>query len=517
MSNLTSGTDIVLINPPGFSCSGFPYGIAMLTAILRRDGVRVAVVDASSGKLDERQVLERCTALKPAVIGLTGLIQASGFNKTLSKRLRRELPETRQIAGGWWASQTPEYVLRNTAVEFVVKGESDHIITPLVRALAARQPAHDIAGLCYLDAAGVYKENSAPPLPSDLDKLPLPAYEDFNMPFYFTVVKPQAYGLPLHPDFLRRFHARGHRQLRMMSMTSGRGCYGRCDFCSAAGILRRNYSPGYVVDHMELLVKRFGVNAFNFTESLTLSTRVWVKDFCREILRRKLDVAYIALARADLVYDDELLTLLRDSGCMVVGFGFESGNNGMLKRFNKKTTVERYRQVIADFQRVGIRVSGSLILNMPGETMESLKDTVAFIEQTRVMFGFGFAYPYPGTGLFEFAKNNGFVSVEDVMFVETNKMLVTRKLFDDYLKKYNWNKLDPDQLWQVNRELDRLLVINHFYNSNRSPWLGRLAELNPALTSGCLLLRKSILNAAAFLCALPGRVVRKLTKMMVAR
>lgn len=506
--------DIVFINPPGLSYSGFPYGIAILAQILKEQNFEVAVIDASAEKLNESQVVDKVLSFNPEIAGITGLIQASSFNKNISKLLRCKCPAVKQIGGGWWASPAAEFVLRNTCIDYLVVGEADLIIGSLVSALINKRPVFDIPGLCYLDVSGAYVGNIQGRLPEVLTELPLPAYDLFNMEFYMSKVKPEEYALPLHPAFLEIFKERKHKTLNIISMTSGRGCYGRCDFCSASGILRRNYSPAYVVNHMEILAKKYGANTFNFTESLTLSTKNWVKEFCREIINRNLNIYYIALSRGDLVYDQEMLGLLRDSGCVAVGFGFESGNNEMLTRFHKKTTVEQYCQVIQDFQNNGIRVGGSLILNMPGETLKSLNDTVNFIKKTKIIFGIGFAYPYPGTKLFDFAKNNGFVDFEDVMFTVSNKMLTTRKLFNEYLLKYNWNKFDSLQLWRVNKKFEILSARNHFYNKNKNSMIRKFFDKNPDFSTGLLMFYKKMGSSILFMGAFPARAVKKLRRIL---
>jgi len=287
------------------------------------------------------------------------------------------------------------------------------------------------------------------------------------MEYYILNVKPENYGFPLKKSQIKRIKKySGDGNLKLVSITSGRGCYGRCDFCAAANLMRRNFSPNYVVDHMEYLMRTYNVNAFNFTESLTLSTRKWVKEFCDEIIDRKLIIFYIPLARADFNYDEETIKLLEDSGCIILGFGFESGDNLMLRSFNKKTTVERYYKIINDFKETPIAVGGSFILNMPGENYNSIEKTIRFIKNTKMVFSFGFAYPYPGSSLYRFAESNSFCNLDDVMFKELNKRLPSRQAFEEYIHKYNFNNLNKEKIWKVNKLLLKLYDYNFLYNKN---------------------------------------------------
>ncbi|MHB9129227.1 MAG: B12-binding domain-containing radical SAM protein, partial [Candidatus Humimicrobiaceae bacterium] len=450
------------------SDSGFSHGIAVLASILRNSGYKVGIVDASSENLTTDGTVNKIGDLNPKIIGITGLIQASAFNKEVSIKLKAKMPDIIQIAGGSWAEYVPEYILRNTKVDYVAVGEADLIISELVKMLLGKESVNGISGVSFIDKDGNYIETGPMVFPRNLDELPLPAFDLFKMDYYTLITKPENYPFPLSKYFIRRIKKNTvDGNLRLVSISSGRGCYGRCDYCAAAHLMRRNFSPSYVADHMKFLMDNYGANAFNFTESLTLSTRNWVKAFCNEIIDRKLNVFYIALARADFNYDDETINLLRESGCIDLGFGFESGDNLMLTSFHKKTTVERYHQVISDFKNTGIAIGGSFVLNMPGENYDTIKNTIDFIRKTRVGFGYGFAYPYPGSDLFRFAKANSFCDLDDVMFKESNKRLTSINAFNDYIGKYNFNNLDIGKLWKVNKTLDKLVNQNYFYSKNK--------------------------------------------------
>jgi len=459
--------DIIFLNPFGFGYSGFSHGIATLSSILRNNGINVSVIDASAEKLNSEEVVLRVIREKPKIIGITGFIQASFFNKEVSAGVKKALPEVVQLAGGAWAEYTPEYILRNTKVDYVVRGEADLMLADFIKAIINNESIIDIPGVSYLDKKGNYIENPSLEFPKHLDDLPFPAYDLFNMEYYILDVKPENYDFPLKKSQIRKIKKYSEdRNLRLASITSGRGCYGRCNFCAAANSMRRNFSPQYLVDHIEYLMKAYNVNAFNFTESLTLSTRKWVKEFCNEIINRELVVFYIPLSRADFNYDRETIKLLEDSGCIILGFGFESADNLMLRSFNKKTTVERYYKILNDFKKTSIAVGGSFILNMPGENYDSIRKTIKFIKNTKIVFSFGFAYPYPGSSLYRFAESNSFCNLDDVMFKELNKRLPSRQAFEEYINKYNFNNLNKEKIWKVNKLLFKLFDYNFLYNKN---------------------------------------------------
>ncbi|MCJ7772765.1 MAG: radical SAM protein, partial [Desulfobacterales bacterium] len=125
-----------------------------------------------------------------------------------------------------------------------------------------------------------------------------------------------------------------------------------------------------------------------------------VKEICNEIRHRGLIFSWSVFARADSV-TQELLRVMRDAGCDTVFFGFESGNQEMLNRIKKRIKLDRVRKAVADCKTVGMNVSGSFIVGLPGETMETLMDSHRFAQELDVNYGYHFLAPFPGTDLKE--------------------------------------------------------------------------------------------------------------------
>jgi len=455
--------DVVFVIPPSLGRGGFPHGVSILIALLKKAFFNVNVVDASSGNLAIEDTIEKISEIKPKIVALPGFSYTTYFQYNVSLGLMDRLSSAIQIAGGWWASPIPELVLKKTRVNYIIKGEADLVINDICEALIKGISVENMSSLCNMDGQGVYRENTMSQFPKKLDLLPLPAYECFNMDYYCQELKLD-YISNLHHSIKKRL--KNKKCLKQYQMISGRGCYGKCDFCSAAGLQRRDYSPKYVVDHMEFLINRYRADAFLFDDSLTLSTKKWTKEFCKEIISRELNILYSVQSRGDFNYDDETLYLLRESGCYRAMIGFESGNNEMLKKMSKNINVERYHELINDYRKYNIEPRGTFILNMPGETEKSLRDTLNFIKKSKVTFGFGLAFPYPGTGLFDYVNAKG-VSGEEVfegLLMQHSKMLIhSRRGLIEYLKIYNFNDLSSRIIWKIKRLMNKYAVINEAY------------------------------------------------------
>jgi len=466
-------TDILLVNPHQYGI--FPFGIGILAAILKKANIKVSILNVDPEKPLHTAVVQ-IEKINPKIVGFTGFLQDFNFLSGLSKITREKLPYCKQLAGGWWSSPIPQIVFEETEIDYISRGEPDRIIARLCKSIIEEKPLRDFPGVCYREEGNRYRiTDPTYPYSKSIDDLPLPAYELLDMDSYLWTTNKSIppYGI-IFKDHPRYRPFKDKKFLRWGSMFTGRGCYGKCTFCTIGNTLRRNGSPQYVVDHMELMQRDYNVDVFQFTESLSLSHRDWVKEFCNEILSRKMKCLYVVYSRGDFNYDDETFRLLSKSGCHTVRFGFESGDNGMLKSMKKKITVERYYEFIKLLHAHQIHVSGSFILNMPGETEKSLENTLTFIKKARLYnYDFGFATPYPDSGLYEYAKEHGFIKNEKEYILRElcEPRIMNAKMDVRYLEKYllqnNFNNLSAVQLNDAKKALVRWQIKNKFHYSFR--------------------------------------------------
>ena len=479
---MSKNLDVLAIMPHKWNI--FPFGLGILLSILKDANFDVDVLDAGNKEMTPIETAEQIAVLKPKIIFFGGLLTRFSFIKEVSNLTRDRFPKATQVAGGWWARTIPTIVFDETSVDYVVRGQPDNFIAEFCQKIIENKSVSDFPGICSRLVDKKYRIQAPCPSPRKLDELPLPAYELFNMDYYFWTVETKDFRLtpfrngswfsPYFPEHDRYQKFRNKKTLKWAAMYSGRGCYGLCTFCTAFNMTRRNYAPEYVVDHMEKMVKEHGVDIFDFTESLTLSTKIWVKKFCNELISRNLDCLYVAFSRGDINYDDEMLDLLSKSGCHAVRIGFESGDDMMLRNMNKKVKVERYRKLVNKLHEYNMLISASFIFNMPGESQESLDKTVEFIKESKLYdFDYGFATPYPETPLYDFAMNNGFIKNErDYVLNELGGRRLTTGFFnkkgmDRYVSMFNFNNLSSQQLLSLKDNLEVLRVINRAYFANR--------------------------------------------------
>jgi radical SAM superfamily enzyme YgiQ (UPF0313 family) len=224
-------------------------------------------------------------------------------------------------------------------------------------------------------AGGEYRPGLA-----DLDELPLPAYHLLDMNAY------------RHND----------RYIDATIMAT-RGCPYSCRYCYhifGKGVRFRGVDK--VIEEIVLLRDKYGAKHFLFGDECMTVRKSFVRDLMKEL--KKLDITFEAYARVDTV-DADVLTWLRDAGCVLLGFGLESGSQRMLDRMDKKVTVEQMRESFLLAKQYIPNVSGTFIVGYPGEDEQSIIETLIFmksIDYYRAPFHLS---PYPGTPVFEDNKD----------------------------------------------------------------------------------------------------------------
>jgi anaerobic magnesium-protoporphyrin IX monomethyl ester cyclase len=469
--------DVAFLQPQGYNSLGFPFGIAILANVLKANGFSVTIVDASANNLSSQEAVERIIALNPRLVGITSMAHSSQYCREVSYGLDKNRPDIIQIAGGAWVNEVEEFVLRHTALDYVVTGEAEDIIAELVDTLLNSDEVPSLPGLSYLKdgefvevlpekTTGTGKGFMFIPRKSFV-QVPYPAYDLIDMTYYTTDTTPEEYAWFSRVLPRLRKEGKAKQHLRVGCITSGRGCFGKCDFCGAARTARRNSDPWSIIMNMKNLMDTYGVNTFLFMESLTFSSAKWVKSFCEAVIQSGLDIYYIAISRGDFRYDEELLELLNKSGCVAINIGFESGSNDMLRAMNKEVTVEQYWKIYEDFMRHEIAVFGQFVTNMPGETPESLALTAKFVEETKMHFTFGAAHPYADSQLFHWARERGFCDVPDVMFTSENKGKFSRDEVDYYIHRWNFNGFDFDVFYKSWQRLNYIKYKNSLYHKGK--------------------------------------------------
>jgi len=296
------------------------------------------------------------------------------------------------LAGPKVAVEPEASLLASPAIDFVAREEFDFTLAEV----AEGRPLPDVAGLSYRGQDGRAVHNPDREILEDMDRLPsvVPVYQrDLRIEDYYI-------GYLLHP---------------YVSLYTGRGCRSRCTFClwpqTVGGHRYRTRSVASVLAEAALTKELFPQMKELFFDDDTLTDdRRRTEEIARGLGR--LGITWSCNAKANV--PRETLQVMRDNGLRLLLVGYESGNQQILINIKKGLRVERAKRFAADCRDLGIAVHGTFIIGLPGETRETIQETIRFAREVNPhTIQVSVAAPYPGTELYRQARENGWLPEDD--------------------------------------------------------------------------------------------------------
>jgi radical SAM superfamily enzyme YgiQ (UPF0313 family) len=370
-----------------------PLGLGCIAAATRAAGHEVRVLDLMAEGDPGSVLREAIAAFAPGVIGLSvrniddqnrrGRFLLEGIQPLV--RTCREHSGATIVLGGAGYSIFPEAVLDFLEADMGIQGEGELAFPLLVERLERREELSGIPGL-YLRNRGLQGKRL---FVRDLDSLPLSGAREF------LVSQSRELWLP--------FQTR-------------RGCPMDCSYCSTAtieGSAVRKRSPASAVADLAHYAES-GFRQVYFVDNTFNLPSAYAKELCREILERGLEIRWRCILYPGKV-DEELAGLMAEAGCGEVSLGFESGCDRILRNMNKRFDREGIRRTAEILARRGIRQLGFLLLGGPGETRESVLESLAFADshpltQGKITCGIRI---YPATALARVAVADRMIPPED--------------------------------------------------------------------------------------------------------
>ena len=291
-------------------------GLATIAATALQKNHKVEILDLSWRPYNYELVRNHIKQNKPDIIGITATTPLMNQLRDISVLAKDVSKNILIVAGGSHPSALPEETLRESLVDAVFVGEADYTFSDICDGI----PLKEIPGLVYKNSNGeILSTKSRPPI-SNLDDLPMPAWHIYNISDYYRMSRLLAKRLPV-----------------TMAEFS-RGCVFKCDFCASKITLALGYrkkSPERCAEEVKHMYS-LGFKEFMLADDIFTSDNKWAKNVCDEITKTNIDMPWscsngIRVESAD----KDLFKSLRKSGCYRVSFGFESGNDEVLKMFGK--------------------------------------------------------------------------------------------------------------------------------------------------------------------------------------
>lgn len=363
-----------------------PIGLLSLAAMVRKYGGRPTVHDAYARRWTLKETIDHVLKTHPDVVGVTCMTPSYPQAKLFVQELRKKAPRTLIVMGGAHITASSDEVMGDLPeLDIGVLSEGEITIVELLQTIKGSGDLSNVDGIIYRRRDDTIRTKKREFI-QNLDDLPLPAWDllpSLTDPYRLSII--------------------GTKGNQATSLLTTRGCPGKCTFCDVGGVGRkiRGFSADYVINMIEHLKTNYGMTDFLIYDDNFVALRNRLKEICEEVVTRKWDIHWSCSARVDIV-QPELLCLMNRAGCWQIEYGIESGSQKMLDIMQKHITLKQIEQALRWTKDAGIQTRGNFIFGFPGETLESLEETLQFALKIDLdYFQQTFLTPYPGSAIYK--------------------------------------------------------------------------------------------------------------------
>lgn len=425
-----------LKNDPNTTWDLYPSTLCLLAAMVR-DIVEIKIIDAHFYNLTQEEFKKVIEDYNPDYVSFSILTSEYGETLDIGARIVKSVnPNIVVIAGGVHVTTNYEYVVKNPFIDFCVRGEGEYVLRDLIISLNGDAPLPK-TGLVYKRGVDIIVQERA--IVEDLSKIPWPAYDLIDLNAYLT--KPlRDFGPQRAPDY------------PCLNIVTTRGCPFGCSFCQVEqinGKKVRARDPEDVINELLFLKQKYGVKSLIFLDdNLLMAPDKYAERLFSLMIEKELKVKWIGMAFALFLLTDELLELMRKSGCVGINVAIESGNERVIKEIVHKPIkdLKKVPEIIRKIQSKGMFCITNFIIGFPGETWDEIRDTIRFAENCGSDYVKIFiAVPLKGTKLYKIAYEKKYLSGDpDTMSWRYGTITSDEWTSKDVsiLRAYEWDRIN---------------------------------------------------------------------------
>jgi len=389
-----------------------PLGLGYIASVLEKGGHEVKIIErklfvnysadrqrylAEADKKTRQEIL----SFKPQIVGITSTTPAAMDAFHVARLVKEMNPETVTVIGGSHPTIMAEHTLNQcNDIDIVCRGEGEFVMLEIANGTYRSR----IKGITYRNGKGIISNEKRDSF-DELDKIPYPARHLFDREFYFSKDVAVMRGT----------------MMKGATVFTARGCPFKCAFClsthlaeQTGGRYARFHSPEYIANEIEFLIDKYGINAVNILDDMFAISKERAISICETFIKRGLHkkIKYNVNLRADSA-DVRLLEMLKDSGCINVVYGCESGSEHTLRLMKKNTTVAKNMEAIELTKKAGITCDVNILIGMPGEEEKDIIETINFLKKARPdKIRVAKLYPLPGSSVFLDLVKDGIIKAE---------------------------------------------------------------------------------------------------------
>ncbi len=375
----------------------FPYTVGLLSAVLINAGYNIEIIDANLDNLSEDGLRKRIEQTRPDIVAISAMtiMYKECVHKSFEivKKVNKGIIT---LLGGIYPTLSLDIAMKDKNVDYAVCGEGEERMLILLKAIEADNGFHKIDGLAYRENGQAnFQATPRKSFIQDLNLLPFPNYAMFDMGKYMN------YGQKFTQNFQFRAFPYGE------TMTS-RGCPYRCIFCSSNrlyGDKIRYRSSENVLAEVDMLVKNYGIKEVIFVDDSFLQSKERAIKIMQGLIDRKYGLYWKSNNLSIFLMDDEVLEMMKKSGCYQLSVSIESGHSRTLKRIRKPVNLDKIKHTIQRIKELDIELISNFVIGFPGETMDEIRETFRYAEEIDIDYVlFSVATPLPATELYEICK-----------------------------------------------------------------------------------------------------------------
>ncbi len=397
----------------------FPQGLAYIASVLRNAGHEVEIYSQDINHYPESHLTEHLDNNHFDIVCMSAIAGYYQYKKLLAISEAINSSKNRNnfyyIIGGHASSPEPKYFLLKTKADFAVIGEGEETIIELINAIKTKTLLSKVKGIAYRNGNTV-RINERRHLIKNIDSIPFPAYDLFDMNYYRLLRMPHC----TNQDFV-------------MPMLSGRGCTFKCNFCYRMDKGFRPRSPESIISEINSLKKNYGITYIAFSDELLMSSEKRTTEICNAFIDSKLNIKWDCNGRLNYA-TPSVLQLMKEAGCVFINYGIESVDNAVLKNMNKHLTIDQITTGVENTLNSGISPGLNIIWGNIGDTKDTLIKGLKFLldygdgSQMRTVRP---VTPYPGSELYYYAIKKGLIKdCEDFYKKHVNSDLATVQFTD---------------------------------------------------------------------------------------
>jgi magnesium-protoporphyrin IX monomethyl ester (oxidative) cyclase len=377
---------LLIFNRP---ISEVPQGFAYLNSIAKSRGWECkAIVNTFKYYYSNSELIQEVTKYNPDIVGFNiGTLEVISTYELIKdiKKLGYTI-----IAGGPHATTCPDEVLKN-GVDLIVRNEGEETFGEILDFFNSNylfwsfKKFQNILGISYMKGGEIFHNENRPYI-SDLKNLPKPDYDCFD---------------------LEKFKIEGTNIIKgIHRVYCSRGCPSFCTFCDSSIFgQKERYRPlDIIIEEIKYKNKEYGITSFVIADDNFTFSKEYVINFCNKLKKENLNIIWSCSTRANSI-DEELIKIMKDSGCYLIAFGIESGDYFTLKKIKKGVSLETAHKSIEMCHKNGLRIFCNLMTGFPWEDASAVYNTIDFIRRhfndVYVFQVSGSLVPYPKTGIYE--------------------------------------------------------------------------------------------------------------------